>query len=231
MATGAPSATAQAQDQANASAASFASYNIKNTSINEGSGVKLSDQQKVANYRPQLFEGNPTLKHLSLWSRNATFADNITNAVGYDKFAAQWYGLPAVFNPIKIQSHQVTSGGNPIELSLSNKYVVKGIKKEQVMDSVVKIHVGSDGKIEKVEDKWNGKLPEGGISEVRWLPFEIVRVVVGVGLDWGWWAFCAASWWWPFLAFRKLNAVTVPTMVKVPKTEEEDRKMQAERGN
>jgi len=71
-----------------------------------------------------------------------------------------------LFNPIKIQSHKVISSGNPIELELSNKYVVKGIKKEQVMDSIVKIFIGSDGKIEKVEDKWNGKLPEGAFSEV-----------------------------------------------------------------
>lgn len=113
-----------------------------------------------------MFEGNPTLKHLSLWSKDATFADPLTNAVGYDKFAAQWYGLPALFHPIQIQSHQVTSGGNPIELELSNKYTVKGIKKEQLMNSVVKIHVGSDGKIDKVEDRWNDSLPEGPISEV-----------------------------------------------------------------
>jgi hypothetical protein len=118
----------------------------------------------------QLFEGKPTLKHLSLWSRDATFADPLTNAVGFDKFAAQWYGLPALFNPIKIQSHKVTSSGNPIELELSNKYVVKGIKKEQVIDSIINIYVGSNGKIEKVEDKWDGKLPEGGVSAVSfWL--------------------------------------------------------------
>lgn len=30
-------------------------------------------------------------------------------------------------------------------------------------------------------------------------------------------------------AFRKLNAVTVPTLVKVPKNDEEDMKMKAER--
>lgn len=30
-------------------------------------------------------------------------------------------------------------------------------------------------------------------------------------------------------AFRKLNAVTVPAFVKVPKTEEEDMKMKADR--
>ncbi|KAK6204059.1 hypothetical protein LQW54_008520 [Pestalotiopsis sp. IQ-011] len=196
MASGVPSESAKIQQQANASSASFASHGIRNTNINAAAGVDLSDQQRVlVGSVLDLFEGNPTLKHLSLWSKTATFADNITVAAGYDKFAAQWYGLPAVFSPIKIQSHKVLSSGNPIELELSNKYVVKGIKKEQVMDSKVKIYVGSDGKIEKVEDRWNDNLPEGGISE----------------------------------AFRKLNAVTVPTMVKVPKNEEEDKKMQAER--
>ncbi|KAI0151186.1 hypothetical protein BJ166DRAFT_501326 [Pestalotiopsis sp. NC0098] len=196
MASGVPSESAKIQQQANASSASFASHGIRNTNINAAAGVDLSDQQKVlVGSILDLFEGNPTLKHLSLWSKTATFADNITVAEGYDKFAAQWYGLPAVFSPIKIQSHKVLSSGNPIELELSNKYVVKGIKKEQVMDSKVKIYTGSDGKIEKVEDRWNDNLPEGGVSE----------------------------------AFRKLNAVTVPTMVKVPKNEEEDKKMQAER--
>jgi hypothetical protein len=58
------------------------------------------------------------------------------------------------------------SSGNPIELDLSNKYVVKGLKKEQVIDSKVKIFVGSDGKIDRVEDRWNDNLPEGSISEV-----------------------------------------------------------------
>ncbi len=71
-----------------------------------------------------------------------------------------------MFNPIKLQSHTVTSSGNPIELALSNKYVVKGIGKEQTIDSKVLIHIGSDGKISKVEDRWNDKLPEGVISEV-----------------------------------------------------------------
>lgn len=44
MATGVPSATAQAQEKANASAASF---NIKNTNIHEGSGVKLNEHQRL----------------------------------------------------------------------------------------------------------------------------------------------------------------------------------------
>lgn len=71
-----------------------------------------------------------------------------------------------LFNPITIQSHRVTDGGNPISLELSNKYVLKGLGKEQLMNSVVRIWLAEDGRIDKVEDRWNDKLPEGGISEV-----------------------------------------------------------------
>ncbi|KAJ3953307.1 hypothetical protein N0V92_010222 [Colletotrichum tropicale] len=213
MSTGTPSETAKAQASASANAPSFESIGIKNKDIVQKSGISLSEQQKVlvgsvldvtpfllkpnvpgANHR-QLFEGNPTLKHLSLWSKSATFQDNITIAEGYDKFAAQWYGLPALFDPIRIQSHTVTSAGNPIEFKLKNTYTVKGVKSEQTMESTVQIEVGADGKIAKVSDKWDNELPEGAFSQ----------------------------------ALRKLNAVTVPTLVKVPKTEEEDQKMKAER--
>jgi hypothetical protein len=34
------------------------------------------------------------------------------------------------------------------------------------MDSVVRIHLGADGRIDKVEDRWNDKLPESAIAEV-----------------------------------------------------------------
>ena len=44
MATGAPSATAQAQEKANTT---FDSFTMKNTNLNEGPGVKLNDQQKL----------------------------------------------------------------------------------------------------------------------------------------------------------------------------------------
>ncbi|KAI1073535.1 hypothetical protein F5B20DRAFT_501266 [Whalleya microplaca] len=195
---GTPSQAAHAQAKTQMPSPSFESYHIRNSNINEGSGVKLSPQQRLlVGSVLDLFEGNPTLKHLSLWSRTGVFLDPITAAEGYDKFAAQWYGLPAVFNPIQIQRHMVTSAGNPITLELTNKYTLKGIKREQVINSVVRIHVGQDGNIDKVEDRWNDKLPEGSISE----------------------------------AFRKLNAVTVPTIVKVPKSEEEDAKMKAARDN
>lgn len=197
MSSGAKSESAQAQSASPSSdGPSLSSIGVRNTNINEDSSVSLSPHQNllVASVL-DLFEGNPTLRHLSLWSRDASFQDPIALATGYDKFAAQWYGLPALFNPIKILSHQVTSAGNPIELTLSNKYVVKGVQKEQVINSVVRIHVGQDGKIEKLEDRWNDQLPDGAFAQT----------------------------------FRKLNAVSVPALITVPKTEEEDRKMKEER--
>lgn len=86
--------------------------------------------------------------------------------------------------------------GNPIRLEVSNKYVVRGIGKEQVINSVVEVFLNDqNGRIDKVLDKWNGKLPENVVAD----------------------------------AFRKLNAVTVPMFVTIPKTEEDDMKMKAAR--
>lgn len=137
-------------------------------------------------------------------------------------------------------------------MNLKTRYVVKGIGKEQTISSVVNIFTDKDGKISKVEDKWDGKLPESSIANVSFLqlfsPF--------------WWAFYVYAWcfylwsfvWWtrPWLvrmstvfsrllllsvetfdadddlqAFRHLNSVTVPKMISVPKDKEED----AKRGN
>lgn len=87
-------------------------------------------------------------------------------ATGYAKYTAQFYGLAALFKPIQIQEYQVVSSGNPLDIEMSTKYVLKGIRKEQLINSIVRISIGQDGKIERVEDRWNDKLPEGGISEV-----------------------------------------------------------------
>ncbi|KAK3938075.1 hypothetical protein QBC46DRAFT_391115 [Diplogelasinospora grovesii] len=172
------------------------SIGIKNRNLNVPSGLHLSEHQQVlVGSVLDLFEGCPSLKHLGLWQKEGTFTDNITIAQGYDKYAAQWYGLPAMFDPIELQKHKILSNGNPIELEITNKYTVKGMGEGQTMDSLVRIFVGDDGKIAKVEDKWNPSLPEGSISE----------------------------------AFRKLNAVMVLTMIKVPETEQEDMEMKAQR--
>ena len=77
-------------------------------------------------------------------------------------------------------------------MDLKTEYTVKGLGTKKTIESKVQIFTQGD-KITKVEDKWNGKLPESSFQDI----------------------------------FRKLNAVTVPKFVTVPKTDEEDR----ERGN
>ena len=75
------------------------------------------------------------------------------------------YGLQTAFSAIERKSHSVTSAGNPIEMDMTTMYKVKGIGKETTITSKVNIfHEG--GKITKVEDKWDGKLPDSGIANV-----------------------------------------------------------------
>ena len=75
-------------------------------------------------------------------------------------------------------------------MNMRTRYVVKGISKEQTIDSKIEIFVDEKtGKITRVNDKWDGKMPDSTFRD----------------------------------SLRKLNSVTVPKLVSVPKTEEEDR--------
>lgn len=142
--------------------------NIETKDIQTAPGVKLSEQQNtLVGSVLDLFAGRPSLKKLALWRDDATFTDPITIAQGRDKYAAQWYGLQSAFSEIERLHYQVKDAGNPILMDLKTRYVVKGIGKEQTIESVVAIHTDDQGKISKVEDKWNGKLPEGAIANVR----------------------------------------------------------------
>lgn len=90
------------------------------------------------------------------------------------------YGLQTAFSEIERLSHEVTSSGNPIEMDLKTRYVVKGIDKEQIMDSKVKIHTEGD-KISRVEDWWGGELNEGPIKNVS----RSVSMQEGLRQEWG----------------------------------------------
>ena len=112
----------------------------------------------------KLFAGLPSLEKLSLWSDTAVFADQITNAEGRKQYSAQWFGLKAVCNNIERLGHEVTSAGNPIEMDLKTKYVLKG-GMSQTIESKVSIWTeepGGEGKITKVQDAWNGNVPSDG---------------------------------------------------------------------
>ncbi|CAF9912394.1 hypothetical protein IMSHALPRED_000304 [Imshaugia aleurites] len=165
--------------------------NIENTNIKTASGVSLDEDKKtLVGCVLDLFAGRPSLKKLQLWADDAVFEDPITVAKGRERYEPQWYGLQAAFSEIERLHHEVTSSGNPITMDLRTRYVVKGIGKEQTIDSKINIFHEA-GKITKVEDKWDGKLPDSSFQNV----------------------------------FRKMNAVTVPKLVGVPKSDEEDAKL------
>lgn len=64
-------------------------------------------------------------------------------------------------------------------MDLKTRYVVKGIGQEKTISSKILIYLNNEGKIEKVQDKWDGQLPEGGIANVS-----------------TYWQLLNPLWWW-----------------------------------
>lgn len=157
------------------------------------------------------------MKKLQLWADDGVFEDPITKAVGRKQFEPQWvrnitrlespsliqrliqYGLQAAFSEIERLHHEVTDGGNPIGLDMRTRYVVKGINKEQTIDSKILIYYDkATGKITHVQDKWDGKLPDSSFQNVSleqvFSPWWWVRYAGG----WAWyaWSLTWDTWWW-----------------------------------
>ncbi|KZF24878.1 hypothetical protein L228DRAFT_236039 [Xylona heveae TC161] len=155
---------------------------IENTNVNTAPQVQLDQTQRLlAGSVLDLFAGRPSLKKLSLWTDDATFEDPLTKAGGRKQYEAQWYGLQTAFSEIERLNHQVTSSGNPIEMDLSQRYKVKGIGMEKTINSKVKIFYNNAGKITRVEDRWDGELPDSSIQNVfRSLNAVTVPKMVGV---------------------------------------------------
>jgi hypothetical protein len=164
------------------SAPTTSDLNIETKNVQTASGVSLSSQQQtLVGSVLDLFAGRPSLPKLALWADNATFTDPITIAEGREKYSAQWYGLQSAFSEIERLHHEVKDAGNPILMDLKTRYVIKGIGKEQTIQSVVAIHTNAEGKITKVEDKWDGKLPDSSIANAfRHLNAVTVPKFVGV---------------------------------------------------
>ncbi|KAK3054098.1 hypothetical protein LTR09_004876 [Extremus antarcticus] len=163
------------------SSTDFGELKIENTNISTRSTAELSSHQKtIVGSILDLFAGRPSLSKLQLWSDGAVFEDPITVAKGRKQYEPQWYGLQSAFSEIERLHHEVTSNGNPIEMDLKTRYVVKGIGKEQVIDSKIKVWTEGE-KIVRVEDKWDGKLPESGIQDAfRRLNANSVPLMVSV---------------------------------------------------
>jgi hypothetical protein len=175
--------------------------NIESKDIQTAPGVTFSEEQRtIVSSVLDLFAGRPSLPKLALWRDDATFTDPLTIATGRDRYAAQWYGLQSAFSEIERLHHSVKDAGNPILLDLKTRYVVKGIGKEQTIQSLVAIHTDEQGKISKVEDKWDGKLPEGGIANVS-SAFQLLSPFWWARY-WEGWAFWVWSWTWETRAWR-----------------------------
>ena len=166
---------------------------IENQNINTAPDVKLSDHQKtLVGSVLDLFAGRPSLAKLQLWKDDGVFTDPLTIARGRGQFEPQWYGLQTAFSEIERLHHQVNSSGNPIELDLKTRYVVKGVNKEKTINSKVLIHTEGD-KISKVEDKWDGELPDSSISNVS-SPLTLLNPFWWINYAEGW-----MFWTWSFV--------------------------------
>ena len=103
------------------------------------------------------------------------------------------YGLQSAFSEIERLEHEVTSSGNPISLNMKTRYKVKGVGMEQTISSVVNIfHEG--GKITKVQDKWNGNLPEGAIANVS--NIQLLNPLWWAYYTWAWVFYLWSFIWW-----------------------------------
>ncbi|KAL5314121.1 hypothetical protein ACEPPN_018545 [Leptodophora sp. 'Broadleaf-Isolate-01'] len=114
-----------------------ATYGITSTDLKTAPGVELSPRQRVlVGSVLDLFKGLPTHKKMSLWTEQ--------------------------------QHHLITSSSDPITLDLKTRYKVKGLGSEKVVESVVRIFTEEGGKegekIVGVEDRWNGRIPEGWVA-------------------------------------------------------------------
>ena len=103
---------------------------------------------------------------------------------------------------------------------MRTRYVIKGIGKEQTVDS--KINIAYDkatGKITKVEDKWDGKLPDSSFTNVSIEQLFSPWWYLHYAESWGWrlWSFTWNMWWWQVCAYWTKN-LTSADCCSTPRT-------------
>jgi hypothetical protein len=88
-------------------------------------------------------------------------------------------------------------------MDLKTRYVIKGINKEQTINSKINIFTTADGsKIEKVEDKWDGQLPDSAIKDVSSV-FQLLNPVWWFNYWLGW-----TFWLWSFVWYTRVWLVS-----------------------
>lgn len=135
--------------------------------INTAPDVHLFEHQKtIVRAILDLFKGRASPEKLQLWSDDAVLEDPVTIAKGRKQYEAQWYGLLSACSEIECLRYRVMSASNPIEMELEMQYTIKNIGMAKVIESVVRISLDDAGIVVKVEDKWNGELPESSFVNV-----------------------------------------------------------------
>ncbi|KAL2402337.1 hypothetical protein ABEF95_001077 [Exophiala dermatitidis] len=144
--------------------ASFAEYDIQARVPPAPSGSELTPHQSLLiGSVMDLFAGRPSKRKLSLWADDGSFQDPLTIAEGRKQYEAQWYGVVATMSDVKQEFAEIVSLGNPIELHLKDRYTIKGVGKDELIDSSVLVYLTDDGqKIKKVVDRWGGEMPPDG---------------------------------------------------------------------
>lgn len=99
-------------------------------------------------------------------------------------------------------------------MDLKTRYVVKGIGKEQIIDSKILIFYDkATGKITKVQDKWNGKLPDSSFTTVSFGQLSSPWWWLHYYEGWAWWlwSFTWETWWWQVGAYSPTLSATSRT--------------------
>ena len=94
-------------------------------------------------------------------------------------------------------------------MDLKTRYVIKGIHKEQTITSKVNIFYDkATGKITKLEDKWDGKLPDSSFTNVSWWQLATLP-------DWSS-AKCWAQWEKSFTSASVRSWLRLPALEYLP---------------
>jgi len=124
--------------------------------------VILEDQRKqTLDDVLELFGAHPSLEIFERsWHHDAVFEDPWTKCVGYKEYTAQWFSLPRVIpHSITLQHRVLSSTHNPhrIVFDQTQEYTIRFLRRKKIIQSLVTLELDEDGKIIRMEDRWNGE--------------------------------------------------------------------------
>ncbi|KAG9101766.1 hypothetical protein FRC06_002677 [Ceratobasidium sp. 370] len=124
--------------------------------------VILEDQRKqTLDDVLELFCAHPSLEIFERsWHRDAIFEDPWTKCIGYREYTAQWFALPWVTPHSTTLQHRVLSSTHHphrIVFDQTQEYNLRFLKRKKIIQSLVTLELDEDGKIIRMEDRWNGE--------------------------------------------------------------------------